>query len=285
MSLLAGLSSAAIAETLWVYGVNAQQGWYDADKTDKSADYNKCWAAVSANLINWWQNQYVVPYAHIPTGDAVWQTYKDNSYAVMSNAQIGVDWWWTGDASELYEDLGVITSFKSDPSYYAGIGVIPKYYTDYNFEDYVYHVESDETNLTSFLQTSLQGEARMGIGLNLTGSLAHGITMWGAEFTDLNTLAALWVTDSDDNILNPTGDLDLFRLSVEYRDGNIYLPDYWYGEVKVDSLTVLDATKTDSWKLERIYIDLPSPLSVPEPTTATLSLLALAALSVRRRRN
>lgn len=126
----------------------------------------------------------------------------------------------------------------------------------------------------------------MGIGLNLTGSLAHGITMWGAEFTDLNTLSALWVTDSDDNILNSTGDLGLFRLSVEYRDGNIYLPDYWYGEVKVDSLTVLDATKTDAWNLERIYIDLPTPLSaVPEPTTATLSILALAALSARRRRD
>lgn len=285
MSILVGLSGVAIAETLWVYGVNEQQGWYDADKENSTTDLNKCWAAVSANLINWWQNQYVVPYSHIPTGDAVWQTYRDNSYAVMSNVQVGVDWWWTGDVSELYKEFGM-TSFKSDPSYYAGIGVIPNYYRSYNADDYVYHVESSDTNLTSFLQNSLQGEARMGIGLNLTGSLAHGITMWGAEFTDLNTLSALWVTDSDDNILNSTGDMGLFRLSVEYRDGNIYLPDYWYGEVKVDSLTVLDATKTDAWNLERIYIDLPAPLSaVPEPTTATLSILALAALSARRRRN
>ena len=38
MSILAGLSGAAGAETLWVYGVNEQQGWYDADKENSTTD-------------------------------------------------------------------------------------------------------------------------------------------------------------------------------------------------------------------------------------------------------
>ena len=285
LSILAGAGTAAATDTLWVYGVNEHGGWYDADKTDKTADYNKCWAAVSANLINWWQSQYVVPYAHIPTGDAVWQTYRDNSYAVMSNIQVGVDWWWTGDVSEMYEDFGIVTSFKSDPSYYAGIGVIPNYYRSYNADDYVYHVESADVNLTGVIRTALQGDARTGIGINLTGSMAHGITLWGAEFTDLNTLEALWVTDSDDYLYSSGGDLNLFRLDVEYQDGHIYLPEYWGGRVKVDSLTVLDAAMTDTWKLERIQLTAPMPRSVPEPATATLGILALAALAAWRRRS
>ena len=282
LTILSALSASFVAEaneTLWVYGVNEQTGWYDADKVD-SSDYNKCWAAVSANLINWWQAQYVIPDG-VPTGDAVWQKYRANALTNMSNVQVGVDWWWTGEWADTYELFGY-PAFKSNSS--------PEYYTamltGYNtVEDCVYHVESRNTNLTTYLWNALQGDARTGVGLNLTGSLSHGITLWGAEFSDQYTLQALYVTDSDDNTVNSGGDLDLFRLTVEYRNGQIYLPDYWYGEVKVDSLTVLDAAATDTWGMERVYIELPtSPLSIPEPATATLSLLALAALTARRRR-
>ena len=281
LTILSALSAGLVAEaneTLWVYGVNEQTGWYDADKVD-SSDYNKCWAAVSANLINWWQAQYVTP-SHVPTGDAVWQKYRYNAFTNMSQVQVGVDSLWTGALSDTYEYFG-IPAFKSYSA--------PQYYSSklgYTMpEDYVYHVESSKTNLTTYLWNALQGEARTGVGLNLTGSLMHGITLWGAEFSDQYTLQALYVTDSDDNTANSGGDLNLFRLGVEYRNGQIYLPDYWYGEVKVDSLTVLDAAATDAWGMERVYIELPaSSLSVPEPATATLSLLALAALAARRRR-
>lgn len=284
LTILSALSAGLVAEaneTLWVYGVNEQTGWYDADKVDGS-DENKCWAAVSANLINWWQAQYVIP-SHVPTGDAVWQKYRSNALTNMSNVQVGVDWWWTGELADAYEYFGM-PAFESysSPSYYSrmisGYFALPS-------DECVYHVESKNTNLTTFLWNALQGDARTGVGLNLTGSVLHGITLWGAEFSDQYTLQALYVTDSDDNTVNSGGDLNLFRLGVEYRNGQIYLPDYWAGEVKVDYLTVLDAEATDTWGMERVYIELPaSSLSVPEPATATLSLLALAALAARRRR-
>lgn len=283
LTILSTLCAGFVAEaneTLWVYGVNEQTGWYDADKVDGS-DENKCWAAVSANLINWWQAQYVIP-SHVPTGDAVWQKYRYYALPNMSNAQVGVDWWWTGDIAYLYESIGLpaFDSYSS-PAYYAPM--IDGFYA-YPSGDCVYHVESKNTNLTTFLWNALQGDARMGVCLNLTGSVLHGITLWGAEFSDQYTLQALYVTDSDDNTVNSGGDLDLFRLSVEYRNGQIYLPNYWAGEVKVDYLTVLDAEATDTWGMERVYIELPTTLPVPEPATATLSLLALAAMAARRRR-
>jgi hypothetical protein len=120
--------------------------------------------------------------------------------------------------------------------------------------------------------------------LNIAG---HGITLWGAEFANPQTITAFYVTDSDDAISTITGDLDLFKVAVKYTEnGSMYLagPEeengYWSGAKSVDSLTIIDANETDAWNLPRIYLSAP----IPEPSTATLSLLALGCLAIRRRR-
>lgn len=108
--------------------------------------------------------------------------------------------------------------------------------------------------------------------------LAHAITLWGVEYTN-GELSALYLTDSDDDNAEAT----LFTLSVELNeeDNKIYFGekngngDYEsaYGtNVYIGGIYALDTTVTKNWQL------------VPEPTTATLSLLALAALAARRRR-
>lgn len=110
--------------------------------------------------------------------------------------------------------------------------------------------------------------------------LAHAITLWGVEYTD-GELSALYLTDSDD--YENEGDT-LFTLSVKLNeeDNKIYFGTYNeetgqyksdYGiNVYIGGIYALDTTVTKNWQL------------VPEPTTATLSLLALAALAARRRR-
>ena len=41
-------------------GVSISSGWYDVNKLTKGgADVNMCWAAASANIIQWWQDRYV----------------------------------------------------------------------------------------------------------------------------------------------------------------------------------------------------------------------------------
>lgn len=94
----------------------------------------------------------------------------------------------------------------------------------------------------------------------------------------------LWLTDSDDAILNANGgDLNLFRVNVEKRTDGYYLTDYWYSDARyIESLTILDDTKVNGWGMERAAV--PEFDSIPEPATATLSLLALAGLAARRRR-
>ncbi|MBE6434898.1 MAG: PEP-CTERM sorting domain-containing protein [Akkermansiaceae bacterium] len=297
MSILAGLSGAAGAETLWVYGVNEQQGWYDADKENSTTDLNKCWAAVSANLINWWQNQYVIPAMTmngkiIPDEDGVWEKYRTCATTNMGDASIGVDWWWTGDAYKIYlqtggANLGPDTPFIQDGKEYSAAYYVYNVPREYSYSNYVETVSVSSIDLSTYLYDAMSDydKHRLGFGINLGGSSGHGVTLWGADFGADMTLQAVYITDSDD-ITEGGGDFDLKRFEVYRENGEYYLKDYWSSTNKIDSLTVLDASATDSWKLERIYIDLPTPLSaVPEPTTATLSILALAALSARRRRN
>jgi hypothetical protein len=112
--------------------------------------------------------------------------------------------------------------------------------------------------------------------------LCHAITLWGVEFDAEGNLTTMWLTDSDDY---ETDDPDpvIFSMSVEMskEDNRIYLgkldkngqyvSDYG-NNVYIGAIYALDTTTLASWQ------------PVPEPTTATLSLLALAGLATRRRR-
>lgn len=287
--VLALCAYTAAAETHWVYGVyqdgDEVYGWYDADKNGNN-DSDLCWAAVSSNLINWWQDQYVTP-ASVPTGDAVWSTYRSSANNVMANTQIGVEWWLTGDGGAIYG----LEFFKWEHGYYKQYDDLYSIYSD---GKYVYHEENNVAqDMARTIYTALNTDnGRIGIGVNVGSSPSysnHGITLWGAEFSDDLTLTALYLTDSDDATAYSGGDMDLFKVNVQYKDYNgtqyLYLEDYWNTNGRyVESLTLFDATQTDAWGMERVYFTAPDP-TVPEPATATLGLMALAALAFRRRRS
>ena len=116
--------------------------------------------------------------------------------------------------------------------------------------------------------------------------LAHAITLWGAEYED-GELTALWLTDSDDfkeevfsvavTFDTATQRLYFGKLSeVEGEDGGVIQECYYdatMGEnAYIAGIYALNASASANWKL------------VPEPTTATLSLIALAGMAMRRRR-
>ena len=109
--------------------------------------------------------------------------------------------------------------------------------------------------------------------------LAHALTLWGVEYDENGNLIQVWLTDSDDYINQ------IFSVSavMNKEENRIYLGEWdddhdhynWegYGDnVYIDGVYILDTSVLVNWQL------------VPEPATATLSLLALAALAVRRRR-
>ena len=110
-------------------------------------------------------------------------------------------------------------------------------------------------------------------------TLGHAITLWGVEYDEDGKLTTLWLTDSDDYIHQ------LFSVAVtlDDKENKIYLGELvdgkyicdaykGYENVYIGGVYAIDTSESAGWQL------------IPEPTTATLSLLALAGLAARRRR-
>ena len=65
-------------------GVSVSSGWYDVNKLTKGGeDVNMCWAAASANIIQWWQDRYVAAGNTLPstaiTGEGT-KSYNGTKY-------------------------------------------------------------------------------------------------------------------------------------------------------------------------------------------------------------
>ena len=103
--------------------------------------------------------------------------------------------------------------------------------------------------------------------------------MWGVKYDEDGNLTTLLLTDSDDKAHQ------IFSVDVTLNDkenkiylGNLvdgkYICDAYkgYENVYIGGVYAIDTSEALAWQL------------VPEPTTATLSLLALTGLAARRRR-
>lgn len=275
LGLLAGLSASAVAETLWVYGVSEQCGWYDANKSGDN-DSALCWAAVSSNLLNWWQSQYVIP-DNVPTGDAVWDEFRKLGNERKMTVD-GLSWWLVGDLWGQMSGGGYYSDKVSENDVW-DICLGNKVVEVYPHQEYPNRNIFGYKDFSSWLYTTLNDteNKRVGIGLEVgetLDSFEHGITLWGAEFDASQNIIALWLTDSDDK---KDG---LFKVGAEEKDGRLYLSDYFSSARYVSGVTVLDAMATDEWRMQPIYL---TP-SIPEPATVTLSLLALSVMASRRRR-
>jgi hypothetical protein len=124
---------------------------------------------------------------------------------------------------------------------------------------------------------------------------AHAVTLWGAEFDDNGQIVGLWLTEPDDNQYYE--DAGLFYASlmsdrtlpvtlpgeegdVTYNYYQLVTKHNWYNvednyTFYLGNFEIFDITESDRWGLQHL---------IPEPTTTTLSLLALVALAARRRR-
>lgn len=106
------------------------------------------------------------------------------------------------------------------------------------------------------------------------------LTLWGVEYDADGNLTTMWLTDSDDyeeKIFSVSATLDREKNKIYLGDKVVdgdrsyYLYD-GMSNVFIGEINVLNTDESSTWRL------------VPEPTTATLSLLALAGLAARRRR-
>ena len=295
--------------TVWAAGAE-NGGWYDANKNtvENDKDDNLCYAATAANLIAWWQNEYGMESEKAPKGiNEIWGKYVDSCV----NPQYGgytaaaLNWWISGvykpesaaDQSRFFTDEdaeGLPPTLKNFEGYYFDEYSLTQQQLGKFITDLWDGDETDDmtvSELSVAFADILKGGCGIALGLRSDdpdNELAHAITLWGAEYQDGN-LVKLWLTDSDDSAFKPRGGdmtkegdtlsrLFAVNVVVDNEAGKIR----FVHDADPDDLYVYHVLGEGVY-INSVYVLDPSAL-VPEPTTATLSLLALAALAARRRR-
>jgi hypothetical protein len=316
LGLMLGIASAAVEydipdnyTTVWAQNVNRDGGWYDVNKTSLEEGHREslmCYAASASNLIAWWQNIYYesqMPGTTPPGVDDIWKKYLDNNLVPESggNPLAAINWWISGVYAPLdgnkwasadddrwnrfvatYEELGNAYDEKGNAAMTLLYPYVPG-------EEYFYDLHGmQQSDLNELLVSAWSYnsenpsqfdvdfaeifESGGGVSLSLFSAgktaLAHSITLWGVTYDDKGQVGGLWITDSDDI---GKKEEDLFYAEVYEDDGRLFFEDetlYGSDDAFVGAVFVLDS----SWRV------------VPEPATATLSLLALAGMAARRRR-
>lgn len=243
----------AKTETLWASGVNAQEGWYDFNKSRNRQDSELCWAITAANLIAWWQDTCPaedLP-AGVPVGEAVWSTYRASFANCGSDPDEGMRWWFSGQYAPLMSEDGApyaeITN-SANGHYYTAM--YPQ--ADAFVWGLLSRARGVQVNAQSLTQMLYQGFSKgsafwIGVdyfrpdGLRYT----HSLTVWGVDYEcDANKqprIVAIYMTDSDD------GQRYLHRIPVKVVDNKLLFdcpqhPIYAaIGYIEITAITQLKA--------------------------------------------
>lgn len=283
-------------------------------------DYSLCWAATASNILQYMQVQaggtisYSATYA-ANSGSSqreellrtvrqfeIFETFTANFQDVGYNAENGMAWFTTGSTAYDYGATGAppLENGASQGGFYSSLlgtgisdfqsNVLASHYqmqgSEYAGNYVVNDILNHSVTYADLLHESLaSGPIALGINTkdgDAWGQMGHAITCWGFETGADGTVTALYVTDSDDGqeilkTLNTTLTADgLLALSSETLISNAYDRD---GQlIGSYSTNYNDYYLTDFSSYHNFFF------SIPEPSTATLSLLGFTALCLRRRR-
>lgn len=249
--------------------------YYDFNKSMNSNDSYLCWAFSAANVLQYWQdkqNDYYITINGIPDGDddgeyssAILTEFIDawgNEYGFEFDAFT----WWLADTEGHVQ-------YDGETDYPSGGGYWSEYFTD-DSSFYTISVldDSAEGAFIAVMDDAITNDYGMILCIfadttgdgNLNG--AHAVTLWGYSI-DEDGNYYLYLTDSDDGLDQ------MVQVAISYDEED----ECWYFD---------DFYSSDAWFIGRVTtLDVGVlSITIPEPSTASLSLLALAALLKRRKR-
>ena len=207
-------------------GVTRDKGWYDVNKKEDGRtgkDGLMCWAAVCANMLQWWQDRYVEKYgslpAHVPNGPGkeyelaifeVYQTDWDNYYG--SEVYYGIPWYMNGE-DRTQNAVYVAKPLKPGGFFAAEWPDIEKEICN----PYVYEVNGYSTwgdgwdvdtskkplDIFSDVVIDAIDNGMASISIRAGFSIMHALTLWGYEADENGRVKKIYVTNSDDLIDTP----------------------------------------------------------------------------------
>lgn len=269
-----------------------------------------CWAHAAANVLQWWQDgqdaalipssapngksDTAEPYYALNNDTGFRQWFDDSLYVqqlaifkdiaknwdnTAGTVKQAYNWYFNGGYVEAFG--GTLTNANSG-GYYSELGLVmnPDGVTSPLFTSYTFNDNFTRSEIISTLTGYIDND--YGTTLRVIGSAGgHAITMWGYEISGDDFF--VYLTDSDDF------QHALIKQKVIFADNQYAYLTACDGDAAVynDSYTAsfngVEQTFSGIMLSEAQALQAPT-LNVPEPTTATLSLLALTALLARKRR-
>lgn len=271
-------------------------------------DNSMCWAHAASNILQWWQD--LQPDDLIPKGTpdglaataapykgannmtyyydtryvqqlAIFQDITKFWYNNAGTVKRAYNWYFNGTTDTLLGPSNAYNTSATNGGYYADLGltlhndgVTSDLFTSWGF------YENTKTEVYTLMQSYIDNSYGTTLSIGAEG-FGHAITMWGYEMNGDDMI--VYLTDSDD--LKHA----LFRQKVLVDDShNIYLTSLdgtdvytnTYTDITIDGVTYSTFTGARIGEIQGFI----GASLIPEPTTATLSLLALCGLAARRRR-
>ncbi|MBP3302334.1 MAG: IdeS/Mac family cysteine endopeptidase [Opitutales bacterium] len=271
----------------WAPGVSMEKGWIDVNKAHvpyswedavavgggndlSMTDKSMCWAAQSANMLQYWQNMYVASGRTLATGTPdgfvvgretatrrqyqIFEHFVSNWTDMGGSSTYGIPWYLCGGFFSDYP-TGVLWSecfggmdkggFFTDIYPTAG---------DLNWVDFRSFTYTHQNTEQSFTDVKGFSDVLIGcfknlnavVGLNVylknnstSGEVKHALTVWGCDYDAAGMITKIYLTDSDD------GEVGLKTVSVQSgSDGKLYLSGYSETETaRIQDFSMLSVNK------------------------------------------
>ena len=288
---------AADAQQVWAPGVSDETGWYDYNKQKLEGDFlgdtGLCWAYSASNVLAWWQHhnadKLTANNIVVPQNEQIVKTFVGVFKNTGGYTHAAYDWWINGgEDCELNKDVDKkdkeVLDLKDTSKVAMELGL-----TGFDIKDLaeggllkgIYDTPTNDFRLSGGVYYDAHAYAKLiidaladGYALSLSaalGSASHSYTLWGVQYEETNgelMITKAWITNSDDEVYG------LIEKNVKFGEGNNKPAGLYFDEGD----NVIGAT----WGA---IAGIRTTSVIPEPGTATLTLMALAGLALRRRRS
>jgi hypothetical protein len=282
------------AQQVWAPGVSAEGGWYDYNKQVKEGDYlgdtGLCWAYSASNVISWWQAQnadtLTASGVNVPQKEQILNTFIGVFKNVGCWPSAAYEWYIKGGEdcelnkhADWYKDYGVLDmKDTSEVTMQLGLtgfdikdlaegGILKDVFKDSTTIIFGALYKNDPFDLAEKIIQTIEN----GYALSLSVDINHSYTLWGVEYEETARglmITKAWITDSDDVYNTGSGLLEK-KIAYSEKEGSSGLYFDEHAGAVWENLAGIRTTAT----------------LIPEPGTATLTLMALAGLALRRRRS
>lgn len=269
VQVVAEESQATGTSIVFADGVTIASGWYDVNKRGNGqthGDINMCWAASTANIMQWWQDCYVRAGNTLPEEalngpgetyelaimEAFWNDWNNQR---GGHAFHGIPWYIEGiNVCETFQNQaqpirggGYLKSIWSEakkvmemPYTLIADTVYDNFYTADINNYYIWGNGSglsDDGKWLAFSEKVVEviGYGMSSLGIQLGGGVHHAVTLWGYEIDNATgKVVKLWITDSDDQTQEPKTQ-EIHEYEVKMSGGKVSI----VGNVHGGALTVI----------------------------------------------